>query len=494
MGLIRTSTLLAAGFVAEALALDLIRIPVTMRFSNFACADAGGNLVVQHLLASGLKPEIDFGYHYGLLPLAIARVWFYLFGLTPVALQAATIFCGLFVAIAMARVAAEFHVPRLGIFLIAAAMPIEAQASYPSLAMGVEAALLSNAIASQARSKASALALATLACLAKPSMGYVYGFVVLICWIIESRRDRQAGFATFFRFVLPALATGTVAIGLLAAEFGTVSVVKTLLPLQGAKIYREKDFGFFRGIGHQVIYFPGVHVGYYLGSYVGFWLVGIICMAGVSGWILVTRRRGIAREIILTCTIMQFAFLLFFYGAPPSWIYYAYLPPIAMAIATSYRSSIVGFATFVIALLALTSTAVATRDSIRAFSNDSSARDTAWLWATDQERDEWREVERVARNGPAAFVSYAGAGALLSQEFSPPTMLYLMPGNYLPVEIERERAQLTNSNVIAVCSLDGDPLGWLVAAYPELVPALKGTAIALKTRNMVVLTRVAPKP
>lgn len=286
----RTSTLLAAVFVLEALVFSLIQVPAEMRFGTFACVDAGSNLVVEHLLASGLKPEVDFGYTYGLLPLMLARVWFDLFGLTPVALQAALILCGLFVAIALARVAAEFQVPWLGIFLILASMPMAAQASM-SLAHGVEAALLSNAIATQARSKAKALALAALACLSKPSMGYVYGFVLLIYWVIDSRRSRQVGLAPFFRFVFPALVTSTVAIGLLSAEFGTVSVAKTLLPLRGAKVYRLNGFGFFR-VGHRAIYFPGVHLGYYLGTYVSFWLLGTIWMAGMCGWLLLTRRRG----------------------------------------------------------------------------------------------------------------------------------------------------------------------------------------------------------
>ena len=487
----RTSTLVAVGFVLEALALNLIQIPVSMRFRVFACADVGGNLVVEHFLSSGLKPEVDFGYHYGLLPLTVARIWFRLFGSTPVALQGALILCGLFVAIAMARVVVEFQVPWPGILLVSASMPIAAQASM-SLAHGVEAALLSNAIATQPRSRATSLALATLACLTKPSMGYVYGFVLLIFWIIESRRNRQIGVAEFSRFVLPALATGTVTITFLAAEFGTASVVRTLLPLQGAIAYRQNGFGFFNGVGHRAIYFPGVHLAYYLGTYVGFWLLGTLWMIVISGWILWTHRTGVADEIILSCTILLTSFVLMFYGSAPSWTYYVFLMPIGMAVATSYQRANIAFATCVIALFALISAAVSTRDSTRAWLNESAERETSWLWATDDERNEWLEVERLARNGPAAFVSYAGAGSLLSPEFSPPTMLFLVPGNYLPSEIERERAQLASSNVITACSLGVDPLSWLTS-YPELKSALEGTVVAFKTRDLVVLTRVASK-
>lgn len=59
-------------------ALRLIPIPSF----TFAFNDGGANLTVQYLMSRGLVPSVDFGYHYGLLPLLMGKLWFWLFGLS----------------------------------------------------------------------------------------------------------------------------------------------------------------------------------------------------------------------------------------------------------------------------------------------------------------------------------------------------------------------------------------------------------------------------
>jgi hypothetical protein len=57
-----------------------VSIPGTLQFDGFAFGDDGSNLTIQYLMGHGLMPLKDLGYHYGLLPLVVGRIWFGLFG------------------------------------------------------------------------------------------------------------------------------------------------------------------------------------------------------------------------------------------------------------------------------------------------------------------------------------------------------------------------------------------------------------------------------
>src|SRR5262245_59039016 len=81
----------------------VIRLPRTASFIDFAFGDPGSTLKVDTLVAEGYRPGIEFGYPYGLLPVAVGRVWFHVFGRTPTAYLAATAVLSLLLAWALIR-------------------------------------------------------------------------------------------------------------------------------------------------------------------------------------------------------------------------------------------------------------------------------------------------------------------------------------------------------------------------------------------------------
>src|SRR5690242_18548790 len=87
--------LLFVFLAAELVALFVIQLPVSMTFDLFAFGDTGANFTIQHLVSLGLRPAIDFGYHYGLLPILAGKIWFSVFGATPIAYEALMVACGL---------------------------------------------------------------------------------------------------------------------------------------------------------------------------------------------------------------------------------------------------------------------------------------------------------------------------------------------------------------------------------------------------------------
>ncbi|HEY2526200.1 MAG TPA: hypothetical protein VGI29_14150, partial [Candidatus Binataceae bacterium] len=169
------------------LAYALFRLPTDLGFDANAFGDRGDFLSIAYLVGHGSRPAIDFGYHWGLLPIMLAQAWFALFGATAQANEAIMVVCALMVAIGMARMAAALRLGAPGIGLLMLAMPF----AFPTftLTYALEAALLSNALAEQAaRRRSSALALATASCFVNPSMAYLYGFVLVLGLLWESRR------------------------------------------------------------------------------------------------------------------------------------------------------------------------------------------------------------------------------------------------------------------------------------------------------------------
>jgi len=337
---------------AETLAYALFRLPTDLGFDANAFGDRGDFLSISYLVAHGSRPAIDFGYHWGVAPILLAQLWFALFGATPQANEAIMVVCALLVAIGIARMAAALRLGTLGIVLLVVALPF----AFPTftLTYALEAALLSNALAEQAaQRRATALALTTASCFVNPSMAYLYGFVLLLGLLWESRRphddrgslDDAAGssidWPNVSRTVTPAAITGAVLILILSAVYGPLGLAKTILPLAGMAAHHNQASGFFRGVGRDFWYQPHLGLPYYLFSVVGFWIAATLWLivAGVqAGRRLLSAPRAsdiTADEFVLTCAILHVTFVTVFFGSEVSWRYYCYI--LVMGAATSIR-------------------------------------------------------------------------------------------------------------------------------------------------------------
>lgn len=149
-------------FVFEALTLGILALPSNLNFMAWAFSDQGANLTAQYLTAHGYRANIDFAYHYGLLPLLLGRIWFSLSGATPHACVLLVFLCTLAAAWALARIAVNLELGITGVAFLVIALPLAIPFNPPNLAHALEAALLSNALAEQAAQRHSrSLALAT---------------------------------------------------------------------------------------------------------------------------------------------------------------------------------------------------------------------------------------------------------------------------------------------------------------------------------------------
>jgi hypothetical protein len=243
----------------KTLAYALFRLPTDLGFDANAFGDRGDFLSISNLVGHGSRPAIDFGYHWGLVPIMLAQAWFVLFGATPQTNEAVMVVCALLVAIGVARMAAALRLGTLGIAFLVIALPF----AFPTFTVtyALEAALLSNALAEQAAGRRStALALTTAACFVKPSMAYVYGFVLVVLALRDAWRSERGApsidWRKLMRTITPATITACALILILAATYGTSVLTTTLLPRAGMSAFHSQGMGFFHGAGRDSWYQP----------------------------------------------------------------------------------------------------------------------------------------------------------------------------------------------------------------------------------------------
>jgi hypothetical protein len=481
----KPSRRLRAGLFAllaiELVALAIIRLPYGLDFDAFAFSDIGSNFTLQRLVSQGQRPGLDFGYPYGLLPVLAGKIWFSLFGMTPIAYEASMVACGLIVVWALAQMAVSLQFRTFGLALLFIGLGFAIQVSYPNLTHIMESAFIALALCSQSRgNRSTALAFACAGLFCKPSMSYVYGLVMVVLIARDLVRS-QSRISEFVRAFAPAAVTGTVLIVMLATIYGPASVFQTLLPVQGLSTYHGQNFGFFSGIGRSFWNPPNVPWIYYLFDFSGLWIASSIFLV-VCGAIAWTRwRRETAaitldarrNEILWTCAILHLAFIFFFFGNQWSWICYSFILILGIAAAADL-SPINRRLALILCVLGLTSWIGRGWYIAKYWRERSPSAMTKGLWAPFDETAEWQNVRAMAHGHRAIVLETKGDAALMFPEFAPPVALYLDPGLMPAVEIQRQVDQLSGASIVVVCISDNvAPASQGIPKAPEIENAMK---------------------
>jgi hypothetical protein len=481
-------------FAIEILAIDFLRLPEILTFDNYAFCDNGANLTLQFLVSHGLRPTVDFGYHYGLLPILVGRIWFSIAGRTPVAYEAFTVACDLLIVGAITKIAANLRFSATSLALTAITLGFAVRANYPSLAQVLEATLLSCAVAEQSAGKHKrALVFASAATFAKPSMGYVYSVLLIALAVRKLRGNRLV--PRVFEVIAPAAVTSIVIASILAASYGPTALIQSVVPLEGATAYRVLHYGFFGEAGRDFWDPRALSWLFYFIDVSGFWITGslfLICsgLAAIFYLAAAAAEQGLeARraEIIATCAVLHIAFIALFFGNQWSWFYYSYLLIIGVAAAAS-ASAIqrrVSIGLCVMGILAWTDVAFWERRWWQTRERDA---ETVGLWASSEEREEWRRVLDTVRAQHAVILDTKGAVELIVPGFEQPVTLYLDPGLMVPADIHRKVEQMAEAQIVVV------PVGGLqtcrgIPAAPEFQTALKSFDLRMKGKFFDVYQR-----
>jgi hypothetical protein len=277
----------------EITVLALLGLPATMGFVGQAFGDYGANLTAQALMDRGLRPAVDFGCIYGLLPLGFGRLWFADVGRGTLGYVAFLFVGDLALAWLLGRYVVANRAGWAARALIAAMLPQSFSAFHAGFTHFLEPLLLILALFAVSRGqRAAALAAATACLFVKPSMAYVVGSLLLLMMARDVVASPRAGLRT----LAPAAAVGLGLAVLLGGYFGVDALLLSLSPASGARIYRLHNYGFFFGEGRNFLAHPNVRLGYYLGTIAATWTLATLLLAGSAAAALVRLWRGAAPD------------------------------------------------------------------------------------------------------------------------------------------------------------------------------------------------------
>jgi hypothetical protein len=484
-----------AVLAVEVLAIAFFQIPTRLGFDATAFGDNGLSLNAQFLIQHGYRPGVDFGYPYGPLSLLFGQLWFSLFGLTPHAFFSATTVCDLMFAVGLARFAKLLRLRWPALALIAMSVPFSILMDI-TLAHALERVLIVWALAAQADGRRShALAMATGAVLVKPSMGFVYGFMLLVLIVAELWKDSKLTAGSLAREVQTAVLTAAVVLAASITLYGTPATFRLSLPLTGAEIYRAANNGFFTGSGQGFWYFPGVHLGYYFGTAVAFWFVATVvliaggCSSALAVYASFRNRQepSPARELTLFCALLHLAFITLFFGNSTSWTSYPYLLSMGVAAMTPWSKHSRKLVWLLI-ILAVAGQKGMIAQNFHAWFNTAPSTVTAGLWANRDESQEWLHVLDLVKGNSSVVLVYDGSAELLFAGIAQPAAAALERGQTTASELRRKLDQFSTAQIAIIPEVlnNADFLN----AWPEFKDALpKWGVVVFKGRYFTVYRR-----
>jgi hypothetical protein len=487
-----------AVLAVEVLAIVFFQIPTRLGFDGNAFGDYGLNLNAQFQIQHGLRPGVDFGYPYGPLSLLFGQLSFALFGLTPHASFYATTICDLVFALGLARFAGVLRMRWPALALIAVSVPFCILMDI-TLAHALDRVLIVWALAAQADGRRShALALATGAALVKPSMGFVYGLLLLIVIVAELWKESRLTASFLVRELQSAAATWIVVLAASILLYGAPATFRLSLPVTGVEIYRAANNGFFTGSGRGFWYFPGVHPGYYFGTAVAFWFAASVVLIAGGCWsafavIANFRNRqepAPARELTLFCALLHVAFIIFFFGNNASWTSYPYLLSMgvgAMTLWSKYSEKLV----WLLIILGVAGQKWMIAQNLPLWFNTAPGTTTAGLWANRDERQEWLHVLDLAQSNSSVVLAYDGSAEFLFAKMARPVVVTLVRGETTAVELRRKIDQLSTAQIAIVPDVPNNS-GFL-NGWPEFKDLLsKWGAPVFRGRYFTVYRRSDP--
>ena len=202
------------------------------------------------------------------------------------------------------------------------------------------------------------------------------------------------------------------------------------------------------GQGREFWALPGGGLRDYFRYEVGFWGLGTVTLigGGLAALGRLARRASdpeVARddEIVATAASVHVAFVCLLFGHRWTWVYS--LPYLILGLAIlarrgrAWRWLVCGLAV----LLLISDRSKATAMLAR-WRDEAPSPVTLGLWANSQERAEWARARELTRGQHAVFYGTCEGAAVLFPDLAPPTGGYLVPGNMIPVEVDRKAAQI----------------------------------------------------
>lgn len=431
-------------------------LPLELDFRNFAFRDLGSFQHVDRLLELGLRPGVDFGFTYGLLPVLLQHIYFGVFGagywptlgLLMIYLLAMLAFWTLLCR----DIGSSFT--NFGVLLGLSGLMIYIAPWPPTPAHALMELSLAFALYFVLKGRLPlALLIAALGALTIPSLPIALTGMITLIIVWEWWQTPGRVFRGLVTQLAPAAAAYAVTVMLMAALFGWRPVWQSLLPLGGARLYRAMHFGIFAQ-GRFFWHPPGAHVGYYLFTSAGIWLFcsALLLVFGCLGarrMVRIGKPMGQSLFVVVCCAL-HLVFVFAAYGNYLSYAVYSFLLTAGIVAGVSglnNRRLKIGLSSLLLCL-GLLSQLAGVREGLQSWKSESVSPATAFLYAPNDFQQEWKSILSVAKNRQVFLLAYGMGVDTYYPEIGSPQSWFLLPGLTLPREDAYVLQQLRTANIV----------------------------------------------
>jgi hypothetical protein len=315
--------------VGAMLVLYALCWPTERSFDLWVFKDRGSFLHLDVLLDQQRRIGVDSFYIYGLLPVALQRVLFDVFGRGPLPLMGCHLAYLLLSAAAWTAIVRRLSRPRLWtiVVMVLVAIAVWVNPNLPYVL--VQLSLLCSVACLLHQRYALAIAISAIGCWSVPTVtllasALLVGIACLV-WLADRERSTKSLVSMLAPGAAAYLGLGLLFVGI----FGVQSVIATALPFQGMAFYRTIDFGMFTTL--KSFLFPGTYLGdspwrYYLCDRATWWVIGVLLLTGLALYeaVLMMRARRLdpGSLAVIFCAVVHAVFAVFAYGTPPQHIIY----------------------------------------------------------------------------------------------------------------------------------------------------------------------------
>jgi hypothetical protein len=444
---------LFSGFALLLIALQLLHLPENLSFTAFAFGEPGANLSTVYMVRHGMHPNVDFGHMYGLLGLLFADFWFRIAGLTPAAQWAGLLVLELAMCAVLAEFAVAAELPGFSVLLLFVSFPIFLWVNYFNFAHAVQTLCLMTAVTAHLKGHYGfALAAVAPAVLARPGLGYVYGFVLVCIVMLKVFRTHSQKLSGL---VLPACTTVFLAL-VLAWRFGFASLVRTLLPITGAAAYRAVGFGFFKH--GMAFWLPSPFKFRYYLDVPGFWLL-VNASLLLLGPLAVLRARDAApeslrrhkSELLGATSVIVFVWIFFAFSHQyiGSWILYLWLAVWAASLLPEFFPKYAAVIV-VLVLIALNADRHQTLGSLQQWSTAKISSLFPYTFSQGNEDHEIKDILSAVQGRRTVVLMHSGAMPLLHDGLGEPLTEFFVHGSVLPGEDLRMKSAAAAAEMVIV--------------------------------------------
>ena len=432
--------------------------PILLSFDLWVFKDRSSFLNLDYLyFTRHLRPGVDIGYSYGLLPILLQHFIFLLFGRGYKPMIGGTFVVLLLSALFWACLLEHLPQGRRWLIAIIALSPVILIVN-PNWPYSLAVLSMMFAFLFVLRERLDlALAISTIGCFCVPSLPLVLTVLLAICILFQWWRTPRRSISRLPLQLVPGVATyGSLAM-MLGMVFGYASLAATVLPLAGARFYKESGYnkvGAFLVFLHPDGYGTKYYIAYYLASPVTWFVLCTLFLFACSMFIVVSVLRGNrltpAYTVVAVFSIVQAVFVFFAYGPRGQAALYegllaaATLIGISMIPVTRIRN--VGLQVFLgIGVMACLGAAY---KSVDAWRTTAPGSDTLGLYAGLGISDSWSDVLSLSRHRKTLLLAYSTGQHLYYPTLTSPDAWFILSGLMFPKQEDEIIDQIRHADLV----------------------------------------------